>query len=59
MKLATLFLLALSAFAGRDDDWRRLPRNTPGAPIPEPSTYILMGLGLAGLAVLRRKRNRA
>jgi hypothetical protein len=28
------------------------------APVPEPSTYALMGLGLAGIAVVARRRQR-
>lgn len=32
--------------------------NTVPKPIPEPTTIILLGAGLAGLVVLRRRRNR-
>ena len=28
-----------------------------GAPVPEPSTFILFGAGLAGVAFLKRRKN--
>jgi len=34
------------------------PEPPPVTPIPEPSTYVLIGCGLAGMALLRRRRNR-
>lgn len=33
------------------------PTSPPGGSVPEPGTLLLMGLGLAGLAVARRKAN--
>lgn len=33
--------------------------NLPGAPIPEPATLLLTGLGIAGAAILRRRRRAA
>lgn len=35
------------------------PGTGPGDPVPEPSTILLMGSGLAGLAAWRRKRNQS
>ena len=32
---------------------------TPGEPIPEPSTALLLGIGLSALAATRRKRSRS
>ena len=41
-----------------DVDWAvgAFRYSTAAAPIPEPSTYMLLGTGLAGLAALRRRR---
>lgn len=54
MKLATILLWAVALNAGHD--WHRPPEHTPGSPVPEPSTYILIGGGLAAIAVVRKLR---
>jgi hypothetical protein len=37
-------------------DGPTLPDPGTTAPIPEPSTYALMGLGLVGMAAMKRRR---
>jgi hypothetical protein len=43
---------------GTNDFWLRVARDGGNEPVPEPTTYALMGLGLAALAIFRKKLNK-
>ena len=54
-------------FISREDTSPPLPEHTvnpsadgdaPPPPVPEPSTFLLVGSGLAGIAIYRRRRRR-
>jgi hypothetical protein len=48
--LETVFISRIDTTQGGDD---------PGSPIPEPTSFLLMGTGLMGMAMLIKRRSRA
>ncbi len=55
----TLATLTFSGAANADTSGFVLDKNATLAPVPEPGTFILLGLGLAGLVGYRRKCRKA
>ncbi len=53
MRALKVAVFAVAAFLGSGT--LSLAHAVNGVPIPEPSTFLLVGVGLAGVGILRRR----